>query len=146
MNRDLDVYAYHPRPRMLWAPMVIIAAMGVLGFVRGLLGASDLSLQPTFGDHSPVKTVGVDPRPVVLQTIPSLTPRLIGIAPPQPRAPTAVNTVAVNAVAATNAPTTTAATPAASAKLETVPTEAAPASPVPISTPAPPPAPLQGLY
>jgi hypothetical protein len=146
MNRDLTVYTYHPRPRLLWAPMVIIAAMAILGFVRGLMGSADLSLEPGFANHGQTQKVGVEPRPVLLETIPSLTPRLIGIAPPAPKAPVAVNAPVVQTTAgnAVNAPATIAPPPLV--KAEAVPAEAAPTTPTPPSQPAPPPTPLQGLY
>jgi len=145
MNSDLTVYTYHPRPRMLWAPIVFIIAMGIFGFVRGLMGAGDLNLEPGFGNRAATPRVGVDPRPVVLQTIPTLTPRLIGPAPPAPKAPVAVNAPATVQLtnSAVNAPV---ATPAPAAKAEPIPAEAAPAAPPqPVSPPPPAPA-LQGLY
>ena len=146
MNSDLTVYTYHPRPRMLWAPILFIVAMAVFGFVRGLMGAGDLNLEPGFGARAQAPRVGADPRPVVLQTIPTLTPRLIGPAPPAPKAPVAVNAPAVVQLtnSAANAPVTT---PAPAAKAEPVPTEAAPAAPPqPVAAPAPPTPALQGLY
>ena len=145
MGRDLTVYTYHPRPRVLIAPLIIILAMAVLGFVRGLMGAADL-VQPGFGARGQAQAVGKEPRPVILETIPSLTPRLIGAAPPPPKAPVAVNAPAVALTTATNsaanAPLTkTDATPAAQ-----VPIEAAPAPPPAPPAPTAPPAALQGLY
>jgi len=147
MHSDLDVYTYHPRPRMLWAPIVFIIAMALFGFVRGLMGAGDLNLEPGFNNRGATPRVGVDPRPVILQTIPTLTPRLIGSAPPAPKAPVAVNSPAVAqtaVAAAVNAPLVTAAP---IAKAEPVPAEAPPAAPPQAAAPpAPPPSALQGLY
>jgi hypothetical protein len=147
MNSDLTVYTYHPRQRLLWAPIVFIIAMAIFGFVRGLMGAGDLNLEPSFGNRGAAPKVGVDPRPVVLQTIPTLTPRLIGPAPPAPKAPVAVNapTTAQVTNAAVNAPFVA---PVVTVKAEPAPTEAAPTTPVqqPTTAPPPPQPALQGLY
>jgi hypothetical protein len=146
MNQDLNVYTYHPRPRMLWAPIVIIAAMAILGFVRGLMGAADLNLEPGFANRGQAQAVGKEPRPVVLETIPSLTPRLIGTAPPPAKAPVAVNAPVVQTTATNAAVNAPLVSPAPIIKTEPVPTEAAPSAPVAPATPPPPAPALQGLY
>lgn len=141
-TRDLDVYHYHPRRGLLWAPVVVIIGMAIFGFVRGLMGASDISLDPGFGNRSNAEVVGKDPKPVILETIPSLTPTLIGVAPPPPKAPVAVNAPVAD-VAAINAPIEPVKVEAAPPAV--APAEAPPTAPTPAAPPAPPPA-LQGLY
>jgi hypothetical protein len=146
MDRDLTVYTYHPRPRVLLAPLIIILAMAVLGFVRGLMGAADL-VQPGFGGRGQSQAVGKEPRPVILETIPSLTPRLIGSAPPPPKAPVAVNAPAVAQAPATNSIVNAPLTKTeATAPTAPPPVEAAPAPPPAAPAPPAPPAALQGLY
>jgi hypothetical protein len=117
--------------------------MAIFGFIRGVMGASDLSLEPGFGNRSGAEVVGKDPKPVILETIPSLTPTLIGEAPPPPKAPLAVNAPAIDVAAAVNAPLESVKVDAA--PKEAAPAEAPPAAPIQASPPPPPPA-LQGLY
>jgi hypothetical protein len=147
MDRDLTVYTYHPRPRILWAPLAIIAGMAILGLVRGLMGA-DLDLEAGLTNRGPAQTAGKEPRPVVLETIPSLTPRLIGAAPPAPKAPVAVNAPVVDLAPAINAAVNAPAPiPPAIIKTEPAPTEAPPSAPANAPpTPQSPPTALQGLY
>lgn len=144
-TRDLNVYAYHPNPKLVWAPIVVIVAMAIFGFVRGLMGAAELD--NGFGRNGPAQVTGKDPRPVVLETIPSLTPRLIGDAPPAPKAPVAVNTVVTVADTATNTAADAPATaPPPAVKLDAAPSEAPPAAAPTPAAPPQPPAALQGLY
>jgi hypothetical protein len=147
VTQDLTVYTFHPQRRLLLIPLLIIALTAVFGFVRGLMGAADLTwLSPGFTGRSTAEVVGKDPRPVILQTIPSLTPKLIGQAPAPPKVPTAVNApISAEAAAAAAA----AKASAALAKTEVpVKVEPAPAEAPPAAAPAPPPPanPLQGLY
>ena len=146
MTQDLTVYTYHPQRKLLLIPVLIIAVTAIFGFVRGLMNSADLTLDRGFTGRSAAEVAGKDPRPVLLQTIPSLTPKLIGLAPPPPKAPMAVNApIAEEAAAAAAAKAPTALTKVeVPAKAEAAPTEAPPAT-----APAPPPPPanvLQGLY
>ena len=146
MTQDLTVYTYHPQRKLLLIPVLIIAVTAVFGFIRGLMNSADLTIDRGFSGRSTAEVAGKDPRPVVLQTIATLTPKLIGQAPAPPRAPMAVNApVAEEAAAAAAIKAPTALT-----KVE-VPAkaEAAPAEAPPAAAPAPPPPPanvLQGLY
>jgi hypothetical protein len=147
VTQDLTVYTFHPQRRLLLIPLLIIAVTAVFGFVRGLMGAADLTLDRGFSTRSTAEIVGKDPRPVILQTIPSLTPKLIGLAPEAPKVPTAVNApISAEAAAAAAAAKASAALAKTEvpAKVEPAPPEAPPAA-----APAPPPPPanvLQGLY
>jgi hypothetical protein len=146
VTQDLTVYTFHPQRRLLLIPVLIIAGAAAFGFARGLMGSADLTLDRSFSGRSAAEVTGKDPRPVVLQTIATLTPKLIGQAPAPPKAPMAVNApLAEEAAASAAVKATTALT-----KTDVpVRAEAAPAEAPPAAAPAPPPPPanvLQGLY
>lgn len=132
MSRDLSIYSFRPPRQHLVISMIVIAAMAVIGLVRGFLGASDAVVERRPSMTSVEAPSGAPAKPADLESVGALMPKVI-TPPPPPRPAAAAQAPAEPA----SAPPPAAETPAAA---EPPPAEAAPHAPAP-AEPAPAPAP-----